>query len=51
MRIASATSSGVGQMSLRNTGPSAPRPSGSVVRSISTVPANAYATQSGGEAR
>ena len=41
-----------GQMSLRYTGlPSLPFPIGSVVRSFCTVPASAYATTSGGEAR
>ena len=45
-------SSGSGQMSARKTGrPSAPTPSGSVVRSMSTRPARAKATTSGGEAR
>ena len=46
------TSSGPGQMSARKTAsPSVPRPSGSVVRSMSTRPASAKATTSGGEAR
>ena len=46
------TSCALGQMSARNTGwPSLPVPSGSVVRSRSIVPARAYATTSGGEAR
>ena len=46
------TSSGVGQMSARKTGwPSLSVPSGSDSRSISTVPASANATTSGGEAR
>jgi hypothetical protein len=45
-------SSGSGQMSARKTGaPSEPVPSGSVVRSMSTRPASANATTSGGEAR
>ncbi len=42
----------LGQMSRRYTScPSLPLPSGWVVRSISTVPAIANATTSGGEAR
>ena len=45
------TSSAVGHTSRRYTGPSLPCPSGSVVRSALTVPASAYATTSGGEAR
>src|SRR5436853_3504479 len=46
------TSSGVGQMSLRKTGlPSLPLPIGSSSRSMCTVPASAYATTSGGDAR
>src|SRR5208282_1964160 len=50
--IASATSAALGQMSLRYTGlPSRPFPSGSVVMSIFRLPASAYATTSGGEAR
>ena len=45
-------SSDDGQMSARNTGsPSLPMPSGSLVRSMSTRPARAKATTSGGEAR
>jgi hypothetical protein len=51
VRIVSATSSGLGQMSASVTGPSTPSPIGSVVRSMSTRPAKAYATQSGGEPR
>ena len=52
VRIASWTSSGVGQMSLRYTGaPLRSVPSGSFVRSLSISPASAYATTSGGEAR
>ena len=50
-RIVSSTSLGLGQMSLRNTGPSVPMPSGSVARSMSMRPASAYATTSGGLAR
>ena len=47
-----ATSAALGQMSLRYTGlPSLPLPSGSVVMSMSRLPASAYATTSGGEAR
>jgi hypothetical protein len=47
-----ATSDCVGQMSRRKTGlPSRSLPSGSVVMSISMVPARAYATTSGGLAR
>ena len=49
--ISAWTSSPDGQMSRRNTGPSSPCPSGSVVRSMSTRPASANATHSGGEAR
>src|SRR5438093_13219138 len=50
--MAAATSPGAGQISRRYTGaPSRSRPTGSVVRSTSTVPASAYATTSGGEAR
>src|SRR5438874_560540 len=50
--IRACTSASLGQMSLRYTGlPSLPVPSGSVVRSTSRVPASAYATTSGGEAR
>jgi len=49
--ITAAISCDVGQMSFRYTGPSLPVPTGSVVRSRSTVPAIAYATTSGGEAR
>ena len=46
------TSCGEGQMSCRYTGlPAGSMPSGSVVRSMSMVPAIAYATTSGGEAR
>ena len=49
---ASATSACVGQTSARSTGPpSAPVPIGSAARSMSVVPASAYATTSGGEAR
>ena len=48
--IAAAISCDVGQMSFRYTGPSLPMPTGSVARSLSTVPAIAYATTSGGDA-
>src|SRR3954463_4053981 len=42
----------VGQMSLRYTGlPSLPSPSGSTARFLVTLPASAWATTSGGEAR
>ncbi len=51
-RMQSRTSAWVGQTSRRYTGsPSFPVPSGSCVRSMSTVPASAYATTSGGLAR
>ena len=47
-----ATSSADGQMSASMTGvPSRSVPTGSVVRSMSTVPASPYATTSGGDAR
>ena len=50
--MTSRTSAGLGQMSASMTGrPSSPMPSGSLVRSTSTRPANANATTSGGEAR
>jgi hypothetical protein len=50
--IAVRTSSAVGQMSFKKTSlPSVSRPSGSVARSMSVVPARAYATTSGGLAR
>src|SRR4029079_726961 len=50
--MTSLTCSCVGQMSLRNTGlPSLPFPIGWSARSIFTVPASAYATTSGGDAR
>src|SRR5271167_1324098 len=50
--IAAATSAALGQISLRYTGlPSRPFPSGSVLTSISRLPASAYATTNGGEAR
>ncbi len=50
--MASRTSAGEGQMSLRYTGrPSVPVPSGSRLRSMSTRPASANATTSIGEAR
>ncbi|CFT90610.1 Uncharacterised protein [Bordetella pertussis] len=44
-------SSLLGQMSPSHTSPFLPRPTGSVIRSRVTVPASAYATTSGGEAR
>ena len=51
-RTTAATSSGAGQRSFRCTAfPSRSAPSGSSVRSMSTVPASAYATTRGGEAR
>jgi hypothetical protein len=50
--IVSAISFCVGHTSLRNTGlPSVPVPRGSRSKSTSTLPASAYATTSGGEAR
>lgn len=46
------TSSLVGQMSLKNTSlPLLSLPIGSVSKSMSTLPAKAYATTNGGEAR
>src|SRR3954463_9279297 len=50
-RISSSTSFGAGQMSRRKTGPSLPTPTGSVLKSMSILPASAYATTSGGDAR
>ena len=50
--MTSSISLALGQMSARKTGwPSEPVPSGSVVMSRSIVPASAYATTRGGEAR
>jgi hypothetical protein len=50
--MTSSISYALGQMSASRTGrPSEPMPSGSVVMSRSIVPASAYATTSGGEAR
>ncbi len=50
--MASVTSARVGHTSLRKTGfPSLPVPSGSAYGSKSMVPASAYATTSGGDAR
>ena len=50
--ITSSTSAWLGQMSRRKTSlPDSSWPRGSVVRSMSIVPASAYATTSGGLAR